>query len=102
MKRFMKRSIIAIVIVILFANFVLAESEPQIIEAPFSQEFLEWRDSLNENKLSTKQDKYPNGYVPFPVDLSYLADNPPRSKELSKNATIPTKYDLRNISGLQA
>lgn len=44
-----------------------------------------------------------NGYVPFPVDLSYLSANPPREissgiKEV-KAITIPAKYDLRDVNG---
>jgi len=44
------------------------------------------------------------GYVPFPIDLSYLADNPPIEKSNSpipilKASTIPAAYDLRNVSG---
>lgn len=101
MQRFIKRSLIAIAIILSLANFVLAGSGPQLIEAPLSKEFLEWRESLNENKVSTKQDKFPNGYVPFPVDLSYLADNPPRedSDGKVKALAIPATYDLRNVGG---
>ena len=101
MQRLIKRSIIAVAIILSFANFVLAESEPQLVDAPLSKEFLEWRESLNEDKVSTKQDKYPNGYVPFPVDLSYLAKNPPREDSDSRvrPLAIPDKYDLRNVGG---
>ncbi|MBQ7561348.1 MAG: putative Ig domain-containing protein [Synergistaceae bacterium] len=101
MQRFIKRSLIAIAIILSLANFVLAGSEPQLIEAPLSKEFLEWRESLNKDKVSTKQDKFPNGYVPFPVDLSYLADNPPRedSDGKVKTLSIPETYDLRSVSG---
>ena len=101
MQRLIKRSIIAVAIILSFANFVLAESEPPIIESPLSPEFLEWRESLNENKVSTKQDKYPNGCVPFPIDLSYLADDPPRedSGKTVKALDIPEAYDLRDVNG---
>lgn len=50
-----------------------------------------------------------NGVVRFPVDLSYLADNPPNenltrsSKFLLKaevgDETLPESYDLRNVGG---
>ena len=46
-----------------------------------------------------------NGYVPFGIDLSYLADNPPREVQedspvpLLKASSIPDKYDLRSGTG---
>ena len=45
-----------------------------------------------------------NGYVPPPIDLSYLEDNPPKENssngiENLKATTIPSAYDLRNVSG---
>ena len=42
-----------------------------------------------------------NGYVPPPIDLSYLADNPPKEIyeengfPLLRDSSIPSKYDLR-------
>ena len=53
--------------------------------------------------LSAEETEYKGGYVPIPVDLSYLADNPPDENfgkpKLLRNFkadTIPAKYDLRD------
>ncbi len=47
-----------------------------------------------------------NGYVRPPIDLSYLADNPPQEvnvdgggRRLLQDITPPSKYDLRNVDG---
>lgn len=46
-----------------------------------------------------------NGYIPFGIDLSYLADNPPKEVQddspvpLLRSSVIPAKYDLRNVDG---
>ena len=53
----------------------------------------------------TAQEKINNGYVPFPVDLSYLSDNPPKKissghpllKDV-RDSSIPSKYDLRDYN----
>ncbi|MBR0316285.1 MAG: putative Ig domain-containing protein [Synergistaceae bacterium] len=53
--------------------------------------------------LSAEETEYKGGYVPIPIDLSYLADNPPDENfgkpkllRLFKNSTIPSTYDLRD------
>ena len=47
---------------------------------------------------------YAGGYIPTPIDLSYLADNPPVEVNDSlfpndKASAPPSKYDLRNVDG---
>ena len=43
------------------------------------------------------------GYVPIPIDLSYLADNPPVEGDprapIYRDSPLPAKYDLRNVDG---
>ncbi|MBQ7543345.1 MAG: putative Ig domain-containing protein [Synergistaceae bacterium] len=86
------------------------------VTAPLSPRFLEWQaKQLNSGKRSadaspassplvsnnalTGEDY--SGYVPFPVDLSYLADNPPDENfglfaPNYKASASDTKYDLRS------
>ena len=105
MQSFLKRSIIAIMLIILSANFLYAESEPQLVEAPFSQEFLDWQANRNNINVKANSDsEFQSGYIPFPVDLSYLDKDPPRESSANifgnvKANSIPSKYDLRNVNG---
>ena len=76
---------------------------------PLSPEFLEWQaehesdSSLPSSKNALPSSEYQGGYVPVPVDLSHLADNPPDEDDSPvpnrKADTIPAKYDLRNVGG---
>ena len=66
--------------------------------APLSPEFLEWQERHKDS------DDY-TGYIPIPVDLSHLADNPPievpedPDNPIMKATTLPATYDLRNVNG---
>ena len=64
--------------------------------APLSPEYLEWQKNHSGDNNG--------GYIPFPVDLSHLADNPPVEVDDSpfhndKAGSIPSTFDLRNVNG---
>ncbi|MBQ7576870.1 MAG: putative Ig domain-containing protein [Synergistaceae bacterium] len=107
MQKFLKRSIIAVMLIILSANFLYAESEPQLVSAPLSQAFLDWqanRNNVNVKSNADSDSEFHSGYIPFPVDLSYLDKDPPRESSANifgdvKAASIPSKYDLRDVNG---
>ena len=48
---------------------------------------------------------YAGGYIPTPIDLSYLANNPPVEEDENspikndKASSIPSAFDLRNVNG---
>ncbi len=79
---------------------------------PFSEEFLRWQSEQNSPVItrdratansdsesdpgSESENLKPTGYIPIPIDLSHLADNPPQEISMrDKATTIPSKYDLR-------
>ena len=71
---------------------------------PLSPEFLVWQEEqeLPSAKNGGASDIYPEGHVPFPVDLSCLAGNPPVEASLYPNrnaSSLPSKYDLRSVNG---
>ena len=82
-----------------------AFAEPVPSAAPLSKRYQEWQDYQLERQAAMlsgdiSDDKY-KGYVPFPIDLSYLADNPP---DMNLGSPFPnnkagnandTTYDLR-------
>lgn len=65
---------------------------------PFSQEFLKWQEEQDRNPDSADH----TGIIPFPVDLTHLADNPPQPVYQDvpdrKASTLPAKYDLRSYN----
>ena len=70
---------------------------------PLSPEFLVWQEEqeLPSAKNGGASDIYPEGHVPFPVDLSCLAGNPPVEASLYPNrnaSSLPSKYDLRSVN----
>ena len=91
---------------------VLIFSLPSFAEessiAPLSPEFLKWQKkhtaTSNTQELTGSSGKtspkYAKGYIPDPVDMSHLKNNPPRISNPYGlvGATIPVSYDLRKYS----
>lgn len=84
----------------------LAE-EAQPVEAPLSQEFLNYKPAGNSNGRfpeivggNQESSQYSGGYVPSPIDRSHLKNNPPVIKRNSRNvgAVNDAKYDPREYS----
>ncbi len=108
-KKFSFMSFLMLTAILLSAFSVLPPSAQAASErpvmAPLSPAFLEWQAGLKSGKSKLNLDKSSpnsrnNGYIPFPVDLSYLADNPPREiSRYDKASSIPAKYDLRDVEG---
>ena len=109
MQKFLKTLTVSVALVLLTFGTGMAE-KPQF--EPLSPRYLEWLEkqkssssSKSLTKSGTAQTRY-NGYIPFHIDLSHLAKNPPiensasNSKKLTKATSIPTKYDLRDVSCL--
>ena len=103
----LKHVFVSALIVMAFAVCSWADEYGGGFEA-LSPEFLKWRAEQEESSTpSTKNalpsGEYPSGYVPFPVDLSHLADNPPIENDspiaTKKDSALPTTYDLRSVSG---
>ena len=67
----------------------LADETTERKIAPLSPAFIEWLEAQKSGKYSAGQDDaYPKGLIPNPVDLSHLADNPPKlSSSGLRNAT---------------
>ncbi|MBQ9389706.1 MAG: putative Ig domain-containing protein, partial [Synergistaceae bacterium] len=113
MQKFLKTvsiSVLLILSVILMnvSGFAEESNEPKV--EPFSPAYLKWLEEHQNDsvflrdKKSTANTEYPGGYIPFHIDLSHLADNPPIEVDDSpirnkKATTIPAKYDLRNVNG---
>ena len=106
MQKFLNRVFISVLLVMsVSAMQVFAEDEGQF-EA-LSPEFLEWQSEQeadeSESGLPSSKNAMPGGHIPFPVDLSHLAKNPPAEESSPypsrKAASIPSKYDLRDVGG---
>lgn len=114
MQRYSKHLILSVLLISLLLlpahpSFSQQEDEPQLL--PPSHEFLEWQrqhtassSSLPANNKSLPDDGNPAGYIPIPVDLSYLADNLPDESKASpvpnnKADSLPSTFDLRNVNG---
>ena len=72
--------------------------EGNLVEAPLSPKYLEW---LAQHQSG---DSRPRGHIPFPADLSHLAETPPDESLLyprgrKMDSEIPATYDLRNVNG---
>ena len=111
MQKFLKTLTVSVALVLLTFGTGMAD-EPMF--EPLSPRYLEWLEkqqssssskSLMKSGSAQTQSQY-NGYIPFHIDLSHLAKNPPveisdsNSKKLTKAASIPTTYDLRNVGYL--
>lgn len=109
MKKFFARTSISVLLILsLLVLPVTADDDAPEFE-PLSPEFLRWQEEhSNDSQLPSSKSDLPSGktqagYVPSPVNLSHLADNPPvedSSPYPSRKAdTLPSKYDLRNVNG---
>ena len=97
MRRYL-RLILSIMTAVSFFITPAFSDDNSSVEAPLSPQYLEW--------LSQRQnpDIRRGGHIPFPGDLSHLADNPPDESLLyphgrNKDTVIPSTYDLRNVNG---
>ena len=110
MQKFLKRVLISVLLILtlgLIPGFADSDRDSQF-EA-LSPEFLKWQaeheddSTLPSSKNALPSANYPGGHVPFPVDLSHLAKNPPIEDDSPipnrKDSTPPSKYDLRNVNG---
>ena len=107
MQKFLARALISVLLILtlgLVPGF--ADDEGEI--KPLSPEFLEWQSKKEAGSNSPSQKnalpgEYDlNGYIPFPVDLSHLAENPPDESSPypnRKDSALPTAFDLRNVDG---
>ncbi len=96
MQKFLKALCFSLMM-ILAASCVFADEILQPQTEPLSPEYLEWLKNHSD-------DADYGGYIPIPIDLSYLDDNPPIETNDSPfpilgDTAIPTKYDLRNVNG---
>ncbi|MBQ7169601.1 MAG: putative Ig domain-containing protein [Synergistaceae bacterium] len=97
MQKFLKALCFSVTLLLLAVPSVFADEIIQSQADPLSPAYLEWLRNDSDDVRS-------NGYVPIPIDLSYLSDNPPVETNDSpfpntKAAEIPAKYDLRNVDG---
>ena len=95
----LKKFSFALTAFLIFVFSVSAFAEEELTEAPLSNEFIEWQ-------AGNDGEKNKGGIIPFPVNMSHLAENPPL--EISsrnplipnvKATTIPSYYDLRDVNG---
>lgn len=105
MQKFLKILTVSVALVLL--TFGTAMADEPVFE-PLSPRYLEWleqhqNDSSSSRLMKSGTDQTEsNGYIPFHIDLSHLAKNPPREilePGLTKSNAIPTKYDLRDVNG---
>ncbi|MBQ7154130.1 MAG: putative Ig domain-containing protein [Synergistaceae bacterium] len=99
MRRLFSVIILSVMAVILPA---CGYAEPQPSVAPFSQAYMEWLAQQNEpsvpdNKSAPGQEEHANTYIPFHIDMSHLADNPPIDPYPNYRAgsANDSSYDLR-------
>ena len=98
MRRHSSLTLLFVIMAIALFAVPAFSGEDDSVEAPLSPQYLEW--------LSQRQsgDTRPGGHIPFPADLSHLADNPPDESLLgtwgrNKDGEIPSTYDLRSVGG---
>ena len=96
MRRHSSLTLLFVIMAIALFAVPAFSGEDDSVEAPLSPQYLEW--------LSQRQsgDTRPGGHIPFPADLSHLADNPPDESLLgtwgrNKDGEIPSTYDLRSV-----
>ena len=97
MQKLLKALCFSVMLILICYMPVSADENIQPQVEPLSPAYLEW---LRTNS----GDAHGNGYIPLPIDLSYLSSNPPVETNDSpfpnvKAVTIPAKYDLRNVNG---
>lgn len=104
MQKFSKRVMIPVMLVLsmLVLPGFAEDNEPEF-EA-LSPEFLRWQEEQNlpSSNNTINDGLHQAGYIPFPVDLSHLADNPPDESSPYPNrkaSSLPSAFDLRNVSG---
>ncbi len=106
MKKYTAFFVMAGIFCALFSWPALAE-ESQPVEAPLSEEFLNYKPSGNQSNTYPEKvggtpdsSQYSGGYVPSPVDRSHLKNNPPVIKSDSRRvgAANDAKYDPREDS----
>ena len=107
MQKFLARALISVLLLLtlgLIPGFADDEGEIE----PLSPAFLEWQSKKeSESDLPSSKNAMPGendsgGYIPFPVDLSHLAENPPDESSPYPNrkaSTLPDAFDLRNVDG---
>ena len=107
MQKFLARALISVLLLLtlgLIPGFADDEGEIE----PLSPAFLEWQSKKeSESDLPSSKNAMPGendsgGYIPFPVDLSHLAENPPDESSPYPNrkaSTLPEAFDLRNVDG---
>ena len=111
MKTF-KRILISVMLILSFALPPGFATEIEGKIEPLSPEFLEWQEkqqTYSNEKITRSVSNFDSsasysGYIPFPVDLSHLVNNPPNEnysngERITKAGEIPATYDLRNVSG---
>ena len=88
-----------------FTQEVSAKENDFTIE-PLSPAFLKWNEEHSRSgnngliRAGNSGGHRATGYIPFPVDLSHLKNNPPvetASTRLRAATTIPSTYDLRTL-----
>lgn len=107
MQKFLQRvSISVLLIMTLFLIPAFSDDEGYFEE--LSPEFLQWQAEheaesiLPTSKNALPGENYSGGYIPFPVDLSHLAENPPVETSQfpnRKDSTLPSAFDLRDVNG---
>ena len=110
MQKFLKALSVSVTLLLLFTVSAFADDVGEPTFEPYSPAYLEWL-KQHENDSSSPQllrsgagETHNNGYIPFHIDLSHLADNPPIETNdspvpLLKDTAIPSKYDLRDVNG---
>lgn len=110
MKKYTAFFVMAGIFCALFSWPALAE-ESQPVEAPLSEEFLNYKPSGNQSNTYPEKvggtpdsSQYSGGYIPSPVDRSHLKNNPPVIKSDSRRvgAANDEKYDPRTEKFLPA
>ena len=107
MQKFLKRVSISVLLIMTLV-FLPAFADDEGYFEELSPEFLKWQSEHEaESDLPSSKNALPGendsgGYIPFPVDLSHLAENPPVETSQfpnRKDSTLPSAFDLRNVNG---
>ena len=104
MKKIARTFLVTVVLILLATVSAMAAKTPETHFEPLSKAYLDWLEAQKKNEngtgVFTTDKTHSTGYIPFHIDLSHLADNPPiEDTGPGIKETIPTKYDLRNVGG---
>ena len=97
----MKKCLRSIVLILSFIQFLLhypaLGADISGSSAPLNPEFETYGAAVASALFTSQSTASPTGYVPSPVDYSYLKDLPATSGLMQSMSTLPVSYDLRSL-----